>query len=129
MSNKGYSQRISNIFKMIFVLGSNKGRIYTKKQLATILDTNQRNIIEYKKDINNIVVADEYPFIITVKDGVNGGYQLDNSSKTDLISTKLMSSGYRNALHDAIQKAMVDKNFPYKTEVQEISNQYFSGRE
>ena len=62
----------------------NSGRIYKISELAEILDTNPRNIIEYKRELEEVG-----SYIISVP-GKNGGYRLD---KTQTIpSLKLTES-------------------------------------
>lgn len=52
----------------------NTGRVYKVSELAEILETNSRNIIEYKKEL------EEAGYYITSVSGKYGGYKLDESS-------------------------------------------------
>ena len=47
--------KTSNSIKMLQIL--NSGRLYKISELADILDTNPRNIIEYKKEIEDCMVV------------------------------------------------------------------------
>ena len=52
----------------------NTGRVYKVSELSEILETNSRNIIEYKKEL------EEAGYYITSVSGKYGGYKLDESS-------------------------------------------------
>ena len=52
----------------------NTGRIYKISELAEILETNPRNIIEYKKEL------EEAGYYIISVPGKYGGYKLDKST-------------------------------------------------
>lgn len=93
------SNRVSNCIKLLDILRDN--RLYKKEELAQLLNTNPRNIIEYRKDLYDA------GYIVEYKNGKFGGYYLDNtcllpsisfsnSEKTALIRSYdfLKSSGY-----------------------------------
>ncbi|MEG0686689.1 MAG: WYL domain-containing protein, partial [Erysipelotrichales bacterium] len=65
------STRVVNCFKMLEILKD--GRIYKKDELATMLDTNPRNIIEYRKDLYDA------GYVIEYQNGAHGGYFLDSA--------------------------------------------------
>ena len=83
----------------------NSGRIYKVSELANLLDTNPRNIIEYKRELEEVGY-----YVISVP-GKYGGYKLD---KTEIIPSlkfteeekKAISegSGYLNARNDFLLK-------------------------
>ncbi len=58
--------------KMLQLL--NTGRVYQVSKLAEILETNKRNIIEYKREL------EEAGYVIISVSGKYGGYQLDRSN-------------------------------------------------
>lgn len=63
------SNRVSNCIKMLEILRD--GRKYKKDELASLLETNPRNIIEYRKDLFDA------GYLIEHQNGVHGGYFLD----------------------------------------------------
>lgn len=65
------------------------GRMYKKNTLAEMLDTNPRNIIEYRKDLF------ESGYLIEYKKGSNGGYYLDSKC---LIPTTSFTNNEKTAL-------------------------------
>lgn len=58
--------------EMLRILSS--GRVYKVSELANLLETNPRNIIEYKREL------EDAGYLITSIPGKLGGYQLDKSS-------------------------------------------------
>ena len=54
----------------------NTGRIYKISELASLLDTNPRNIIEYKKELDEMASDCNYEFYIETIPGRYGGYRL-----------------------------------------------------
>lgn len=76
------SNRVANCIKMLEILRD--GRKYKKNELANILNTNARNIIEYRKDLYDAGYNIEY------QAGSSGGYYLD--SKCTLPSLNLSNN-------------------------------------
>ena len=72
MQENGQS-KTSLVIQMLQIL--NSGRVYKASELASLLNTNQRNINEYKKEIEDVL---RYP-IITIP-GKHGGYKLDTNA-------------------------------------------------
>ena len=64
--------KASSCMKMLQIL--NTGRIYQVSELAKLLDTNPRNIIEYKKELDEI--SEDAGFYIESIPGKYGGYKL-----------------------------------------------------
>ena len=58
--------------RMLQVL--NKGGVFKISELADILETNPRNILEYKKEL------EECGYYLLTITGRNGGYQLDRTN-------------------------------------------------
>lgn len=82
------SLRVTNCIKMLEILKD--GRKYKKEELAQLLDTNPRNIIEYRKDLYDAGYFIEY------LNGVNGGYYLDTEC---LLPTLNLSNNEKTALY------------------------------
>ena len=68
--------KAGNCIKMLQIL--NTGRLFKISELADLLDTNPRNIIEYKKELDEISVNSGF-FIETVP-GRYGGYRLNGNA-------------------------------------------------
>ena len=58
----------------------NTGRVYKISELAALLDTNPRNIIEYKKELDEVSGSCEGGFYIDTIPGRNGGYKLNGNA-------------------------------------------------
>lgn len=72
------SLRVANCIKMLDILRD--GRKYKKSELANILNTNPRNIIEYRKDLYDA------GYNIGYQNGLNGGYFLDTKSTLPIVN-------------------------------------------
>ncbi|WP_423364692.1 helix-turn-helix transcriptional regulator [Mycoplasma sp. P36-A1] len=81
------SNRTAKTIKMLEVLKD--GRKYKKDELASIIDTNPRNIIEYRRDLYDAGYNIEY------QNGKNGGYYLDDNA---VLPTLNLSSNEKTAL-------------------------------
>lgn len=88
----------------------NSGRIYKVSELANLLETNPRNIIEYKRELE-----DAGYFIVSIP-GKFGGYQLDKSSiipslKLTEEEKKILqvASDYLNARGDFLDSSIYQK--------------------
>lgn len=81
------SNRTAKTIKMLEVLKD--GRKYKKDELAAIVDTNPRNIIEYRRDLYDAGYNIEY------QNGKNGGYYLDGKAT---LPTLNLSSNEKTAL-------------------------------
>ena len=58
----------------------NTGRIYKISELAELLQTSPRNVIEYKKELNEVATESNYEFYIRNVPGRYGGYVLDGNA-------------------------------------------------
>lgn len=83
----------------------NSGRIYKISELADLMETNPRNIIEYKRELEEVGY-----YIISIP-GKNGGYQLDKSAtipslKFTLDEQKALAegAGYISSRNDFLYK-------------------------
>ncbi|MDF9866868.1 putative DNA-binding transcriptional regulator YafY [Bacilli bacterium PM5-3] len=81
------STRVANSIKMLEILRD--GRKYKKNELAQLLQTNPRNIIEYRKDLYDAGYNIEY------QNGTNGGYYLDSAC---LLPSVNLSNNEKTAL-------------------------------
>lgn len=87
----------------------NTGRVYKCSELAEILETNSRNIIEYKKEL------EEAGYYITSIPGKYGGYKLE---KTCLIPSLRLLGNEEKALIEAYTYVLKKKDFIFKKEFQ-----------
>lgn len=83
----------------------NTGRVYKVSELANLLETNSRNIIEYRKEL------EEAGYSILSIPGRYGGYQLD---KSRIISALKLSPAEKDALMDAYDYLLKKKDFVKK---------------
>lgn len=95
----------------------NTGRIYKCSELADILETNSRNIIEYKKEL------EEAGYYITSIPGKYGGYKLE---KTCLIPSIKLTESEKKSVADAYEFILKTKEFIYKKEFQTGISKFFS---
>lgn len=86
--------------KMLQIL--NTGRVYKVSELATLLDTNPRNIIEYKREL------DECEYFVDSIPGKYGGYELN---KTNLIPTLRLSKEEFNAFDSGVNYLLSRNDF------------------
>ena len=86
--------------KMLQIL--NTGRVYKCSELASLLDTNSRNIIEYKKEL------EEAGYYIISIPGKYGGYKLD---KSDTFPSLKLKEEERKALIDSLEFILSRKKF------------------
>lgn len=83
----------------------NSGRIYKISELAELMETNPRNIIEYKKELEEVGY-----YIISVP-GKNGGYKLDKTQTIPTLKlteeeklTLLSGASYLEAREDFLER-------------------------
>ena len=81
------STRVANCLKMLEILRD--GRKYKKTELADLLQTNTRNIIEYRKDLYDA------GYLIEYQNGAHGGYFLDSAC---LLPSLNLSNNEKTAL-------------------------------
>lgn len=101
--------------KMLQIL--NSGRVYKISELATLLDTNSRNIIEYKKEL------DECGYYINTIPGRNGGYQINN---TFLMPTLKLTEDEYDTLKDSTNYLLSRNDFFHKDELESIMGKVYS---
>lgn len=111
--------RTSNCIKMLQML--NTGRIIKVSELAGELETNPRNIIEYRKELEDAGYT-----IITIP-GKEGGYKL---FKDDLFPTLKLSSNEKDALNECFSFVLKQTDFAKKKELfqamSKVCSNYYS---
>ncbi len=101
--------------KMLQIL--NSGRIYKVAELADLLETTPRNVLEYKKEI------EEAGYCITSIPGRFGGYRLD---KAELFPSLVLSEPEKKALCEAEDYILQKYDFPKKKEFETAMGKVFS---
>ena len=97
--------KTANSIKMLQIL--NSGRVYKVSELAELLETNPRNIIEYKKEL------EECGYIINSISGKYGGYYLD---KSILIPTTALSEKEQSIYNEGLNYLLSRDDFLTKKE-------------
>ena len=85
----------------------NSGRVYKCSELADLLETNPRNVIEYKKEL------EEAGYYIISIPGKYGGYQLD---KSNVIPSLHLNEIERTAFLEGVSYLKSRADFPYGSE-------------
>ena len=91
----------------------NSGRVYKVSELADILETNPRNVIEYKKELDEIGMFFGGGFLIKTIPGRYGGYKLNGN--VTLPALKLLLEE-KDALLEAYNYVLAKKDFIKKKE-------------
>lgn len=99
--------------RMLQVL--NTGRVYKISELADILETNPRNIIEYKKELDVIASENGYDFYIETIPGRYGGYRLN---KNAILPSLRLLNEEKDALMEATNYLSSRNDFMKKSELQ-----------
>ena len=107
--------KASMCLKMLELL--NTGQVYKCSELAILLETNSRNIIEYKKEL------EEAGYYITSIPGKYGGYQLE---KTVLMPSLKLTEKEKNALAEGSIYLKKRNEFPVKDDYQLAISKIFS---
>lgn len=95
----------------------NSGRIYKVSELADLLHTNSRNIIEYKRELEEIGY-----YIISIP-GKDGGYRLN---KTDIIPSLKLSEEEKEAIAEASSFLAARDDFPWAKDYERAMGKVFS---
>ena len=99
-------EKTAKCIKMLRIL--NTGRIYKVKELADLLETKERNVIDYKEELN--FLGDEEGFHIVGIPGKFGGYQLNH---TYPIPGFKFTSNEKKALTEGFRKLLSYKDSDY----------------
>ena len=95
----------------------NSGRVYKVSELADLLETNPRHIIEYKKEL------EEAGYYIISIPGKYGGYQLDQSS---VIPALKLTDEETSALYEGAGYLLSRNDFLSKTNYQKAMGKIYS---
>ena len=95
----------------------NSGKTYKVSELANLLDTNPRNIIEYKRELEEIGY-----YIVSVP-GKCGGYRLD---KTETIPSLKFTEEEKKAIAEASAYLNARSDFPWKKDFETAMGKTFS---
>ena len=95
----------------------NSGRIYKCSELADLLETNPRNVIEYKKEL------EEAGYYIISVPGKYGGYQLDRSS---IIPSLKLTKDEKTALAEGSGYLASRSDFLFKKDYQTAVSKIYS---
>lgn len=95
----------------------NSGRVYKASELADLLETNPRNIIEYKKEL------EEAGYYIISIPGKYGGYQLD---KTTVIPSLKFTEEEKKAISDGAGYLEARNDFLLKKDFQTAMSKVYS---
>ena len=102
---------------MVMLQILNTGRVYKCSELAALMDTNSRNIIEYKKEL------EEAGYYIISIPGKYGGYKLD---KSDVFPSLKLKEDEKRALVNLLEYVLAKKDFAYKNELQTAMSKVLS---
>lgn len=97
--------KASMCIQMLQIL--NTGGVYKISELAEMLETNPRNIIEYKKEL------EECGYYIDTIPGRYGGYKLD---QTVLFPCLKLPNNYKKSLVESLKFIEANNEFPFKDE-------------
>ena len=95
----------------------NSGRVYKVSELANLLETNPRNILEYKKEI------EDAGYCIIGIPGKYGGYKLD---KTGTIPSIKFTEEEKKAIVEASAYLNKRNDFPWEREFESATGKLFS---
>lgn len=91
----------------------NTGRVYKISELADLLETNPRNIIEYKKELDEVASENGYEFFIETIPGRYGGYRLNTKA---VLPSLLVNATEKDSLYDAFNYLLARNDFLMKKE-------------
>ena len=98
--------KASMCIRMLQIL--NTGRVYKVSELADLLETNPRNILEYKKELNEVATECGYEFFIDTVPGRDGGYQLNGNA---IIPSTKLTEDERRAFSESFKFLMSNDSF------------------
>ncbi len=114
--------RTAKCIKMLRIL--NTGRVYKVKELADLLETKERNVIDYKDELNALGV--EEGFIIVGIPGKYGGYQLNH---TYPLTSFRFTDGERKALTEGLGYLEAHNDFPFRQDFRSAMSKVLSSFE
>lgn len=101
----------------------NDGRVHSIKELAEELGTKERNILEYKRELDKVSTDERYSFNIETKHGKGGGYYLDRGVSMPIYK---MTMADKKCLIDLYTFAMSKKDFINKKGCMQTMSKVFS---
>ena len=107
--------------RMLQVL--NTGRVYKISELADLLETNPRNIIEYKRELNEVATDCGYEFYIENVKGRYGGYKLNGHA---LLPSLALTTNEKDSLMTALNYLVARNDFMAKNEYQHAMGKIIS---
>ena len=107
--------------KMLQVL--NTGRIYKVSELAELLETNPRNIIEYKKELDEIASTAGSGFYIDTIPGRYGGYKLNGNITLPAFQ---FTKKEKDVMSEALNYLLEKNDFLHKDTLEEAFAKIFS---
>lgn len=113
--------KAASCIRMLQIL--NTGRIYKVSELAELLETNPRNIIEYKKELDEVAAESGFLFYIETIPGRYGGYKLNTSI---VLPSIRLGKDEKEALSDVLNYAMSKKDFVNKNGLIKTMSKLFS---
>ena len=113
--------KTANCIKMLRLL--NDGRVHSLKELADELHTKERNLYEYKKELNLVLSGEDSEFSVQSKPGDGGGYYLERGFSMPIYK---MTSTDKKCLFDLYAFAMSKKDFINKKGCMETMSKVFS---
>lgn len=115
-------EKTAKCIKMLRIL--NTGRVYKVKELADLLETKERNVIDYKEELN--FLGDEEGFHIVGIPGKFGGYQLNH---TYPIPGFKFTSNEKKALTEGLGYLLKRNDFLYSKDYQSAMSKVLSAFE
>ena len=113
--------KAASCIRMLQIL--NTGRVYKVSELADLLETNPRNVIEYKKELDEVAAESGFLFYIETIPGRHGGYKLNSSI---LLPSLRLGVDEKAALTDVLNYAMSKKDFINKNGLVKTMSKLFS---
>ena len=113
--------KAASCIRMLQIL--NTGRVYKVSELADLLETNPRNVIEYKKELDEVAAESGFLFYIETIPGRYGGYKLNSSI---LLPSLRLGVDEKAALTDVLNYAMSKKDFINKNGLVKTMSKLFS---
>ena len=107
--------KTSNCLKMLQILSS--GRVYKGQELADILETNVRNIAEYRTEL------EKAGYYIEGIPGKYGGYRLITQS---VIPTVRLNEAEQRALSSGAEYLKSRNDFPYSSDYEKAMGKVFA---
>ena len=107
--------------RMLQVLST--GRVYNKCELADLLGTKERNILEYKKELDEVAYECSYSFLVEATSGRYGGYRLNGNA---VIPPLRFSESEKEALIEADRYLTSRNDFMRKKDFQLAMGKVFS---